>query len=437
MSKAFELCLAILEASGQDQSLSGKQRKNFEKCRDYVRVRAEKLDPVTINKLARKVAEDVDTTASFYIVYSIFESKDEEVDRSVALINLINDERLKMASRSRGGNLSGPAFRGLNFILGILILTNSTTWKNFLEQVFAGCEAALSGFKRLVHLWKSFDVKICPVDSGTWTLDYQKIAVADRVAYGFDNLTVNLPIPSQQLAGILLFIGKIINDKQNSNQEIFKLATWYKVNVDYFTQLEKEMRQELIDRPKYPVRPNGLDKMKISICDQLRGFVQLFPSEDFPNFQAKVWIWSDFVETWECYSYDFIEASQELAMDNLWEVFELVLRFSAAYCFWWLVTGQGKKESKAVGSTSVARRQSNEEGSVVRGHFRRLPNGHVASDEAVRLVKEKFLIELPVGMTFVGSYNRGVSELEIKEFEKIPALPGFDFSFRQFGFNPG
>ncbi|MBI4128804.1 MAG: hypothetical protein HY460_02020 [Parcubacteria group bacterium] len=203
----------------------------------------------------------------------------------------------------------------------------------------------------------------------------------------------------------------------SSQKPLMGLLAWFGAGSDRFQQEAHRMWDDICTRPRYGLRPGGLDRIQIAI-EALRdtGYVdlQFFPeSMQFPEVQARYWLIMNGVHTTLRLTLDspllslgnetlFKPGDFRLVMDSL-------LKFIALHCYWRIVMGDGRKVSlRGRGmrnGDSVPRPHS-----VVRPHLRRLPVGYHPSREASTSCKDAFGTSLPSGFTFVQQHARGYEE---------------------------
>lgn len=366
------------------------------------------------------------------VIVSPFTTKKGEIDDAVKIMRLIFDSRCLLPpyveTEKWDKSSQTDAFLGLSLILSLIIKghlqKNDQTWENFLKAVCAQDLAA----RNILHLMlephgRFFGTFFVPAsemspDSRPKARGAQDLPLWATYLNGDPLGPVALPIPDDIFDEVLKVVSQAEAVNRQIHQDITELLSWFGGHKEEFEFLEKSMWDDILSRPRYGLRSNGKDKIKLDVlsCDHCFSYrsIQFFPDE-FPKTKAKIWT------SWKgkpsSVTFEIVPDSA-IPNDPFCDRIKLTdkfLRFVSLQCYWEIVMGRmAAKEKEAVGRVSPEEREKvMRKLSHVRPFFRKLPEGQKASDSAFEFAQKVFLISsLPEGKTFVREHERGWQEME-------------------------
>ncbi len=305
----------------------------------------------------------------------------------------------------------------LNLIAGIIALTNRTyTWANFINQL-PNDEEAQRLFKVILFILLESSLYACDfyiIPHTQWNT--QKDASVGLfanclIAINYDG-PIRIPVPEEHVFFVRRLKNEVIRTAEEHQKKLHKLIGWFQSNLDACSQEYDKMWTDLMDmrKPKYGLRPNGLDQIEIKI-DLLRhtGYTTITLIKEgceFPKAKALFHL-----EAYGCkfeivHPLEFKPLNSPLeGNDRNLRLIDRFLIYIAMKCYWQIAMGLcNKSSSKRSGKGGGAKKDS----WIVRPFFRALPKypkPHRASAKAKARCREEFGEDPPPGYTFVSQYE--------------------------------
>ena len=300
----------------------------------------------------------------------------------------------------------GKIFAGAHCLAGLMQAAGqkkSRTWTNALRHMYStGDSSILTRFIEIISTGFVIAIDIHSIES--WS-ESQASITSDK-----GRKTLHIPVPDD----LVVWAGKVRDDfiekVHHKDAGIVQLAQSLGDRIDEHRNRYEDMWLEMMIQPKWALRSNWLDAATIAIPELKQAgyeFIRLLPLEPFPNFRAQ-FMRKRAVQGKNLIQIDlepsdltFIAKKGVAPEDEILYRVDQLLAFIAVQVSWMIVMGKLPK-TKCGG-----RRPSYRNDAVVRPRFRRLPNGHCASDEARARALEQFCREPLLGFTFVREYTRG------------------------------
>lgn len=328
--------------------------------------------------------------------------QDDEVEESIEmcnfLLNLTDDENRILGN----GKISAGEYC-LAALMQAAGQKKSSTWTNALRYMHdMGDVSILGRFIENVALGNPLILEIRPMTR--WSVSQALLTISD------DLQTLHIPVPDDLFAWATRVRDDLIKKISYCDAGIVQLAQDLKNRIDEYRSRYEDMWLEMMVQPRWALRSDWLDVATIAIPELIQtGYesVRFLPLEPFPKFRAQ------FTKRRAIKGKNIVQIDLEpsditlipkLVTHPKKEVFYLVdqlLAFIAVQAVWMIVMDKLPKTKRG------GRRPSGKNDAVVRPRFRRLPNGHCASDEARARALEQFCREPLPGFTFVREYTRG------------------------------
>lgn len=409
---------------GHHKSPNSSQKRLLELCTRRLRETSLRILPEQLLQIARFFKE---WTAKEHelggkINLALFHTGEGEIKEAIAIVKTIIEARyllppyadLEGSDAEDEANIHAGLIGIFNFVVwGYL---DDCTWRNFTKGLELNERDALETFIMLQYnIKRSQELHFTSYDK------FQKYK-AENLLDGDSKSPIRIPIPNIDAAEM---IGANIAGEMDRVGELCRsfidIVEWFKKHEEEFAFLEKEMWEDIRLRPKYGLRSNGRDKVKLDIVpdNDYIGLdsIQFFPQQ-FPNTDVKIWRnWRGKKESVAFHLYPKFSFSSWDG-DNNDISSSKMLYFIALQCYWEIVMGKSSKTSEE-DKTSTTRVSATDKDrmrerlSHVRPFFRKLPEGQHYSEKALGLAQQALnCLNMPEGKTFVREHERGWQEME-------------------------
>ncbi|MFY9484100.1 MAG: hypothetical protein WAP74_00545 [Patescibacteria group bacterium] len=447
--ETLRFCLAL----GQCWNLPNLKRHQIRlierSCRK-VGERFEQLSPETVIKIAKAYCSIVMNQAKptrFALVF--LTSERGQVDRAVRLFDLFHRARKSLWGEiDQQDNLKW--YTSLHHMFGevVYLAHRCATWQNLLIGAVQGHCQAVRVIEMLLLHYGTIATQLSIVPISQWQPgEALNSMAAFYMLAGNATEIVRLPVPDAVASQFSELVHSIHQQFERDEFKLNELIEWFDRHEQQYLDHEAQMWHEIIDEPRYGLRTGGADRVKLNVSAlQMRQIkytsLQLLPDQ-FPNARAKLWL-TEFDQPVSI-SFTLNPRLNSVNPDLVFErddprygqiLIDRILYYIGLHSYWKIITG---KLDAVMGIREVTQvRLVRQDGAraplfrlfqQVRPHFRRLPEGYQASEEAVRLAAATIGLP-PECYTFVREHERGYQEVE-----NLPPL--FTYHDRDIGYEPG
>lgn len=324
----------------------------------------------------------------------------------------------------------------------IINMHTTKTFENLIILMSNGDSQAEKIFQRFILIYLNANGMPRPIPYSLWQDEIKKLSSMSEIfnkkteGIKFYTCVGLLPVPDIFLNYISDKLDEIVT-KELEGLHLLNFVNWFWENIDDFDILYQIMWEEILNQSKYWIRSNGKDVVKLDF-DKLNSYTHELLKLQFIREQLqfpRVWarFWCKLHGNLHIEEYLLGEApllkdycqNSNLANDDPRVICDKIYLFIATHCLWKIATAQ-KAKTTIKSSLSKSRSEAGVRATAeVRPHFRRLPEGYLASEEAKSHSKDLFGFEPPKNMTFVKQHLRNLQS-EYEELDKI--IPLFNYS---------
>lgn len=363
--------------------------------------------------------EDPNATLNFVQLLCGAKAKEEEFERSknvfAKLVGFVYRNPLPNIEDKKEALATLIPLEWISHLITISLLGITFTWQNLFTQVQKDLEAKKI-LKKLLRL-------SCLYGYGVNITKFSSLSVEEKSLQNFHQLRTRffegiLFVPDELEMVVQAVYQELIREIKEEQKGLLDLLLWFSENFQDIENKYNAMWQEIKENPRYMLRPNGLDKVKLEITALQKScgyyLLQFFPKE-FPEASVKFWLKGEEDENWsltmECKFAPLSEFKVRPEMENtdLRVMVDRFLLFVATECLWKIVCGKEKKEKMADRKSRFVKHSAG----IVRAHLRHLPISFSASEEAKSAAQQFFGVLPPSGFTFVHEHLRGEAIVEL------------------------
>jgi len=420
-----EFLFGLSHSMGHPKSPNSSQKKLLELCVRRLRETSLRILPEQLIQIARffKELAAKENKLGRKINLTLFHTKEGEIKEAIAIVKSIIEARYMLPPyadlESSDAEDEANVHAGLIGIFNMIVwgTLDDCTWRNFTKGLELAEKDALETFILLEYNIKR-NQELCFTSYDK----FQKYK-AENLLDGDSKSPVRIPIPNIDAAEkIAENLSREMDRVDELCRSFADIVEWFKNHEEDFAFLEKEMWEDIKLRPKYGLRSNGRDRVKLDIVpgnDYISiDSIQFFPQQ-FPKTDVKIWRkWRGKKESSTLHLYPEFSFSNWNGGNNDISSSKM-LYFVTLQCYWEIVMGKSSEVSEEEAKTSTARvsvsdrDRMRERLSHVRPFFRKLPEGQHYSEKALGLAQQAlgYLI-MPDGKTFVREHDRGWQEME-------------------------
>lgn len=413
-----------------------------------IRERFEQLTPETVIQVAHAYGSIAHNRSIMNCFAGVFlNSERGQFDRAAKLFELFHRARKLLWADLGEENLK--RYLNLHQMFGELLCQahRCPTWPNLVTAAAKGHSQAVKVVEMLVFHYGTTATRLAVVPlSQLPPGELQDSTVVITILSGNDSKIIRLPAPDAVADQFADLVNSINRQLAQDQLKLDGLIQWFDCHERDYLEHEAQMWDEIIHQPRYALRTAGADRIKLNVSALRMRHVrytslQLFP-EQFPLARAKFWQ-MEFDQPVSM-SFRLDPRLNSMNPDVVCErsnprypqtVVDRILYYVALHSYWKIITGKLDEVIRIREASQVkVVRQPGQRPSlfrlfqVVRPHFRRLPEGFQASEEAERLAAET-IGSLPQGFTFVREHERGYQQVE-----NLPPL--FTYHDRDIGYEP-
>lgn len=445
----LRFCLAVGQ-SWNPAVLRRHQKRLIERSMRKIRERFEQLTPETVIQVAHAYGLICLNQSTMNCFAGVFlNSERGQFDRAVKLFELFHRARKLLWDDLGEENIRRYTYLHQMFGEVVCQAHRCPTWPNFVTAASKGHRQAVRVLEMLIYHYGSTATRLDVVPLSQLPpgeLLNNPMDVYYILSGGNDTEIVRLPAPD---AVAVQFRDLVISITQQLSQDQLKLnglIEWFDHHEQQYLDHEAQMWHEIVHQPRYALRTAGADRIKLNVSAlrmrQVRyTSLQLFP-EQFPLARAKFWQMAFDQPVSMSFRLDpqLNSMNPDLVLERSdprypQTVVDRILYYIALHSYWKIVTGNLDSVMRVREVTEVRAVRQPDTGAnvfrpfqLVRPHFRRLPEGYLASEEAIRLAAAT-IGSPPHGYTFVREHERGYQQVE-----NLPPL--FTYHDRDIGYEP-